>query len=134
MIFSWQQHNLFWNIFAAQQYFFVFIKIMERWGRIELWWGGGKRRHKKDKVRRKGGGGAGTISFWTIFNTVSYCMLFCWEKHTADNITWRPLDVLISCQLLLITRKLKSLLFAVRGTAVYIHINKYRKIFLPSFK
>jgi hypothetical protein len=93
----------------------------------------GKRRHKKDKVRMKGGGGAGTISFWTIFNTVSYCTLFFREKHTADNVTWRPLDVLISCKLLLITRKQKSLLFAVRGTAVYIHINIGR-YFLACFK
>jgi len=60
-------------------------------------------------------------------------MLFCREKHTADNITWRPLDVFISCQLLLITRERKSLLFAVPGTAVYIHINKYRKILSAMF-
>ena len=83
MIFSWQQHNLFWNIFSAQQHFFVFIKMMERWGRIELWWGGGRGGTKKTRWEWKGGGGAGTISFWTtltLFLTVRYSV----ERNTLQ--------------------------------------------------
>jgi len=93
----------------------------------------GKRRHKKDKVRMKGGRWRRNNFILNNFNTVSYCTLFCREKHTAGNITWRPLEVFISCHLLLKTRKRKLLMFAVPGTAVYNHINKYRKILSAMF-